>query len=760
MRTIPARSSAFRSSPSTPALWRSSPGAATAPRHTPPARRLIVGGAAFLLGILLSAPFWLPSIAELRYVNITAIESGMFNARLNLLPLTELLSPARILDDAALNPPQPNSLGIAQVIMALAGVAVALKWALAPKRGQADAGAPAPWTQRQAGLTLLVVAIMLALALIMMLPLAAPVWERLPLARFIAFPWRLLGPALLWAALLGGAALFVIPARLRTAAMLALLVLVPLSVAPYLFPRPFADVAEPTLADIARYELAGGARATASANEYLPAWVADPNPPTDLAEALRAGRPLDPIDRAALPPGSTAVRSAAGPLADAYRLDLPAAAAVRIRRFYFPGWRASVDGRPAAITPSTPFGFIEVAVPGGVHELRIEFAATPARTLGGVLALAGVVGAIGMFWVGHRSRRGDAPADGGKGDQEDLAWRPAMIALATILVSTALVALVIGPHTRWFRQRSPVEAPAAMQHPVHARFANGIELLGYDLESDAPRQGDAVGVRLYWRATEPQSANVRPFLHLDAITGDATWANQTKVHPGDKPSSGWPLGFFVADDYRLLLPADTPPLTARLRAGLLDERGELVPLADGGDLATLADLRIRERTPLALASVPGREQSYRLGEAARLVGHSVIVTGTQAAAGGAPALDVALYWQAASKLPADYTVFVHVLDSRGERVAQGDGPPVNGRYPSSAWLPGQIVVDNRRIPLPAGVNPADLRVAVGLYTPEDGARLPATDARGVARARRSDYLDARRALRGTFGASVTTESRS
>jgi hypothetical protein len=610
-------------------------------------------------------------------------------------------------------------------------VAVALKWVIAPRRHQADAGAPDLWTQRQAGLTLLVVAIMLALSLIMMLPLAAPVWGHLPLARFIAFPWRLLGPALLWAALLGGAALFVIPTRLRTAAMLALLILVPLSVVPYLFPRPFADVAEPTLADIARYELTGGARATASANEYLPAWVADPTPPTDLAEALRAGRPLDPIDRAALPPGSTAGRAATGPLADAYRLDLPAAAAVRIRRFYFPGWRATVDGRPAAITPSSPYGFIEVAVPGGAHELRIEFAATPARNLGGVLALAGAAGTIGLFWAGTRSRRTGAVADGVQGNREGLAWQPAMIALATILVSTALVAFVIGPHTRWFRQRSPVEAPAAMQHPVHARFADGIELIGYDLESGEPRQGDAVGVRLYWRALEPQRANVRPFLHLDAITGDATWANQTKVHPGDKPSSAWPLGFFVADDYRLLLPADTPPLTARLHAGLLDERGELVPLAEGGELATLTEMRIRERTPLALASVPGRERSYRLGEAARLLGHSVVVTGTQSASGGAPALDVALYWQATSKLPADYTVFVHVLDGRGARVAQGDGPPVNGRYPSSAWLPGQIVVDNHRIVLPAGVNPADLRVAVGLYAPGDGARLPVTDARGA-----------------------------
>ena len=109
--------------------------------------------------------------------------------------------------------------------------------------------------------------------------------------------------------------------------------------------------------------------------------------------------------------------------------------------------------------------------------------------------------------------------------------------------------------------------------------------------------GRTEGVRLYWRATGPQAEDVRPFLHLDSVTGDATWANQTKLHAGDKPSSGWPAGFYVVDDYRLLLPADTPPLTARLRVRLLDERGELVPLADGGDLATLADLRIRGKDP-------------------------------------------------------------------------------------------------------------------------------------------------------------------
>ncbi len=695
-------------------------------------RRLAAVAAAFAIGILLSAPFWLPAVVELRDVNISAIETGMFNARLNLLPLAELFSTARVLDDAALNPAQPNSLGIAQFIMALGGLAVALKWALAPARRQqaGDAMTEPLWMQRQAGWTLLVAVGLLTLSLVLMLPQAAPAWERLPLARFIAFPWRLLGPALLLAALLGGAAFYLVPPRLRTTGLAVLLVLIPFSVAPYLFPRSFAAVTELTVADIARYELEGGARATASANEYLPRWVADPNPPTDLAEALREGREVDPLDRASLPPDSMAVRIGGGPLGDSYRLDLPVATTVRIRRFYFPGWRAWVDGRPVAVTPGSPYGLIEVSVPAGAHELEVRFAATPSRITGNVLAFAGLVGAIALWWAGGKRQRGNEAEDGGK--EERAQWQLAMLALATILVVTAVVTLVIGPHTRWFRQRSPEAAPATMQHPLHVRFANGIELIGYDLEDDAPRQGETLGVRLYWRALAPQAANVRPFVHLDAITGDATWANQTKVHPGDKPSTRWTPGFYVIDDYRMLVPADTPPLVANLQAGLIEPSGKLVPLIVGGDTATLAEIGIRERRPLALEAVPGREQSYQLGEAVRLVGHSITVTETLSASGArAPALDVTLYWRAESKLPADYTVFVNVFDGRGQKITQIDGQPSGGRYPSSAWTPGQIVVDTRRISLPAGINTADLRVGVGLYTLSDGARLVVTDEQGA-----------------------------
>jgi len=570
-----------------------------------------------------------------------------------------------------------------------------------------------------------VVAGLLVASLALMLPAAAPAWERLPLARFIAFPWRLLGPALLWAALLGGAALYIFPRRGRLPALLLLLILAPLSVAPYLFPRPFAPAAEPTLADLARYELAGGARATASANEYLPMWVRDPNPPPDLAAALADGRPFDRLDRASLPPGSQATQLAGGLLEDAYRLTLPEAAAVRLRRFFFPGWRGWLDGRPAPLGASDPFGLIEMALPAGEHELRVRYGMTPAQGAGALLALVGLGGTLGLGLIGGRRPAGarSRPTAG-----PTTGWP---IAAGAILALTAVVLLGVGPHTRWFRQRSPVDAPAGMQHAVHTHFANGIELLGYDLADEAPRQGDTLNVRLYWRTEAPQAADARPFLHLDAITGGQTWANQTKVHPGGKPTSTWLPGFYVVDDYRLVVPADTPAVVADLSAGLVDARGERVPLADGGDRGILARLHVRQRQPLSAAQLPNRTATYRLGDAVQLLGHSVTIHQPAAGkTGDGAALDIVLYWQTNRPLAVDYTVFVHVTDGKDALIAQGDGPPVENRYPTSAWRPGQIIADQRRVALPQMSALEGLSVTVGLYTPADGARLPVTDSKG------------------------------
>ena len=77
--------------------------------------------AAFALGLALSAPFWLPWLLESGYGSLGRMESGMFNAALNLVPPDELFSPSLVLDASSINPPRPNTLGLLQAVLAVLG---------------------------------------------------------------------------------------------------------------------------------------------------------------------------------------------------------------------------------------------------------------------------------------------------------------------------------------------------------------------------------------------------------------------------------------------------------------------------------------------------------------------------------------------------------------------------------------------------------------------------------------------------------------
>jgi hypothetical protein len=73
----------------------------------------------------------------------------------------------------------------------------------------------------------------------------------------------------------------------------------------------------------------------------------------------------------------------------------------------------------------------------------------------------------------------------------------------------------------------------------------------------------------------------------------------------------------------------------------------------------------------------------------------------------------------------DYTVFVHLLDADGRQVAQADGPPQSGQYPTSWWGAGEVVADRHRLPneVIANLPPGSYTLSVGLYNLDTGERL-------------------------------------
>jgi hypothetical protein len=85
-------------------------------------------------------------------------------------------------------------------------------------------------------------------------------------------------------------------------------------------------------------------------------------------------------------------------------------------------------------------------------------------------------------------------------------------------------------------------------------------------------------------------------------------------------------------------------------------------------------------------------------------------------------LSIVLYWRADTIPTTDYTTFVHLRNEANEKVAQKDGPPAAGRYPTSLWDMGEIIVDEIALPL-AELPSGRYTPVVGLYNLATGDRL-------------------------------------
>ncbi|MSQ24025.1 MAG: hypothetical protein EXR58_05680 [Chloroflexi bacterium] len=93
-------------------------------------------------------------------------------------------------------------------------------------------------------------------------------------------------------------------------------------------------------------------------------------------------------------------------------------------------------------------------------------------------------------------------------------------------------------------------------------------------------------------------------------------------------------------------------------------------------------------------------------------------------------LGVYLHWGARAPVSRSYKVFVHLVDLAGRVVAQDDGVPAVWTYPTTAWRPGESVIDYHALRIPAAQLGQLLTLTVGLYDEQTGVRLPRTDNAG------------------------------
>jgi hypothetical protein len=264
-----------------------------------------------------------------------------------------------------------------------------------------------------------------------------------------------------------------------------------------------------------------------------------------------------------------------------------------------------------------------------------------------------------------------------------------------------------------------VKAITQAAHTLDANFSDGPTLRGYQTRPiGAPlKAGDALPVTLYWQAGAAQSPRYTAWLQLspqDAtqrIAEDNRWLGGTLY-----PSDFWQASDVIRQSHTLRVPA-APFGLYWIRLGLTTVDGARVPLSNGGDTVTLGPWRIRPKN----SPTPDYPLNYRLDDGIALNGYSVSLCET---------LTLTLTWKAQRAPTQDYVVFVHWVDDAGAMLAQHDGPPANGNYPTSWWLPDDVIPDSLHLPLPDAL-PSVIRLRVGMYLPATSARLPIYAATGA-----------------------------
>ena len=292
--------------------------------------------------------------------------------------------------------------------------------------------------------------------------------------------------------------------------------------------------------------------------------------------------------------------------------------------------------------------------------------------------------------------------------------------------------------------------PAADLHPVDFRLGQegealpcgvaltGVQLLYPHAGTSSPEEipparvtpGDIVQIQLRWTTDAPLGTDYAVF--LQALDGANHLVGQRDAPPA-MPSTDWTPGQPVFDRHGLLITPGTPPGEFRLIAGLYDAAtGQRLLVcwpdsAAGSDHITLGTfIGERPATPPPLVTLDFHHPAginlgwlHLLGYDQYKLGHDYDPdTPLQP---GDP-LHVVLTWQADSQPEQDWRVALRMAPT-GDRtaiIAEGIFPAAGADYPTSRWLPGEVVRAQFDLFVPDDAGPSDYSVSLNLVD-EGGA---------------------------------------
>jgi len=251
------------------------------------------------------------------------------------------------------------------------------------------------------------------------------------------------------------------------------------------------------------------------------------------------------------------------------------------------------------------------------------------------------------------------------------------------------------------------------------RFDHIAELFSVTLDKDSALEGEVIKVETCWVTINSTEQDLDILVHIVGPENRVVAGRHTYPGLGSYPTSIWQPEKRFCDAIHLDIPEDLDQtLLYKVEVGLVDNKtDERLPAysSDGALLShTFAqEVRLEAIKTIELAQNPEGQGAIRLVDAQ----FDPIWTRNDTN-------DLNLRWWVADKLDRDYSVFVHIRDpATGRIVAQGDGPPAGGWYPTSVWRIGEVIDDLHTVSIPPGLEGSEYELVVGWYDLESGIRL-------------------------------------
>jgi len=253
--------------------------------------------------------------------------------------------------------------------------------------------------------------------------------------------------------------------------------------------------------------------------------------------------------------------------------------------------------------------------------------------------------------------------------------------------------------------------------PAPQNVLPGLKLIGFEtLPGKKVRAGQPVGASIIWQADDPPPAtDWQMWLVIKPKEGKT---EQVLSQPVGVSGSGYPSSQWRPNEIlRGWLSTRIPP---KQEPGMYE-----LELRLGQNNTTAFSL------PVGEFEITGWQRNFTAPQPQVKIeadfNHQATLLGLDTAAATlspGDTLNVTLYWRADAEFTADDTAFVQLIGPDGALHGQVDQTPGAGQFPTTGWQSGEYITDTYAVTLSRKAPAGNYQIAVGLYNPATGQRLP------------------------------------